>query len=120
MTTKTNKTTANLRVLSDANPYNDPDERENYSQFRHQLADWCCQWTWDVAVPVMQSCEKLYENQAVRILVIKWFIANESYKSHRNYEMLHVDDDFEIPDVDLYADDRSAYNQALYALLVQR
>lgn len=117
----TTNTTATLPVLSGKNVYTDPVESENVRMFRNQLAEWCNQWVWEIGVPVMQRCSELYKNDAVRILVSKWFIANHEYMSYRVRDLRDAADneDFSIPEVDLYADDRNAYNMALRALLIK-
>lgn len=125
MSTKTNKQTANLAILTDKCC----DTDEDFKLFADNLARWCEQWIPEIAVPIMRKAHDLYGNAAIRILLGEWYDLklksvrdmHERLLRAANYEELDMESEggkYEFAET-VYRREMGSYSDALYALLVR-
>ena len=99
-------------------------EKSDYRQFVRRLAAFASDYVMDVAKPIMDMAEELYKQDAVVLLLDKWFVSNERYRSRRRSYLMQWagrDEDGWDPIASYEWDDkdRETYRDALYALLVR-
>ena len=110
-------TTAMLEVL---NVY-EIGESE-YVDFREALGRWACRWVGEVATPIAKNARELFENRAVRGLVLQWDKLNKQAHEAEMRDVAfvaeHPEDDDQITQ-NTWQREAGELSQALYSLLVQ-
>ncbi len=113
-------TTANLHILDD----HDPDKTNNYAFFVEKLSAWATQYVSEISCPVARFAEDLFEVQAVRVLLDKWYDAYRANKAHQRDAFSGIafgkTEDATPEELEsYYATEQHAYNTALYTLIVE-
>lgn len=96
-------------------------------EFACQLAEWANKYVDEIAVPVMAAASELYEDDAVVVLVNRWYEAHRAYRKARLRYFADVaeyaDDPEHAFEPHLYRswekDNEDLYDRALSALLIR-
>lgn len=71
-------------------------ESVTYDEFEEALIGFCIEWVEEFATPILKDASKLYENHAVRYVLMRYKEANDDYERGRELYMRQVlmgDDD---------------------------
>lgn len=111
-------TTANLEVL---NEY--ATDESDFVDFTDALGHWACMWTAEIAAPIARNARELFENRAVRGLVMQWAklerIGREAKLRDFAYMVNAKQDDPNMMERNTWQREAGELSQALYFLLVQ-
>ena len=110
--------TARLAVLEETTT--------DLEHFTQHLAAYCSKYIMEVAKPIMERTEELFEDKAIVRLVDMWFEADREYEHKRQSYLVqwytHKANGYGFDPVDSYKwvdEKRQAYRQTLDALLVR-
>lgn len=111
-------TTAHLEILNDYQPFD-----MEYSDFREALGRWACRWVGEVSTPIAKSAKALFEDRAVRALVMRWDKLETMGHDARLRDFEAMTDasegDFSLIVQNTWEREAGYLSQALYFLLVQ-
>ena len=111
-------TTANLEVL---NEY--ATDESDFIDFVDALGRWACMWVGTVAAPIAKNARELFENRAVRGLVMQWAklekLGREAKLRDFAYMVNAGQDDPAMMEQNTWQREAGELSQALYFLLVQ-
>ena len=103
-------------------------DKESFEDFCDKLLVFADQWVSEVAVPIMRSADKLYDEAAIVILVDKWHELNESVQREERERLMRAakhdeyswetEGELEEFATSFYRGQCNAFSDALYMLLI--
>lgn len=110
--------TAHLEILNDYQPFD-----MEFSDFREALARWSCRWVGEVSTPIAKNAKALFEDRAVRALVMRWDKLETLGHNERMRDFERMADesggDSSLIVQNTWEREAGNLSQALYFLLVQ-
>ena len=102
------------------------DTDTDLDKFARHLAAYCSQYVMEIAKPIMEHTEELFEDKAIVRLVDMWYEADRQYAHRRESYLVQwytgKANGYEFEPVSSYKwsdEERRAYGQTLRALLVR-